>query len=528
MGLDDLKKLTTGFIKGWKKGKLKETLQETAELAIDGKIKIAELEETIRQQKDEILRLKGEKGRPKIKPANTNKGLNPPPRKKHKKKNKKADLQIDEEVELDVDPKDLPKDAKKIGSRDIVIQEIEISRRNLKFVIRRYFSPLEGKVIEGVLPAGFKGSQFGPQLRSFCLYQYYKCRTPHKKIIKMLEDWGIEMSAGALSSILNKQDDVFRDDLASAKKAAIKKQSRVYLDDTGARINGVNANTHGLSNDFFTQYETGFSKSRLSTLRALYGKDEYLIDGQAISFVAEKLKRAKITGQLYPLLDQLFTEAELQNRLQGLKKDELDMVKSAGLRSALRQEGKIKFLISDDGTNFNDILPNHQLCWVHEIRKYKKLPVYHEILVKEVDQVVKSWQRLYKKMRRYGRCPDQDLRLEIRSEFDQIVEKRSRIEVLDKQLELTKKNKQRLLLFLRYPQLPLHSNMIERDLRERVIKRKISLQNRSIEGVKAWDLMLSLASTCQKLKLSFWRYLEDRVSQREAIPYLGKLVISHS
>jgi hypothetical protein len=60
-----------------------------------------------------------------------------------------------------------------------------------------------------------------------------------------------------------------------------------------------------------------------------------------------------------------------------------------------------------------------------------------------------------------------------------------------------------------------------------VIKRKISLQNRSIQGGQAWDLMLSLASTCRKLDLSFWRYLEDRISGRESIPYLGKLVTSH-
>lgn len=68
--------------------------------------------------------------------------------------------------------------------------------------------------------------------------------------------------------------------------------------------------------------------------------------------------------------------------------------------------------------------------------------------------------------------------------------------------------------------------MIEIDLRERVIKRNISLQNRSLEGVKAWDLMLSLVSTCRKIQLSFWRYLEDRISKREAIPYLGKVLSS--
>ena len=69
MALDDLKKLTSGFIKGWKKGKLKETLKETAELAIEEKIKNAELEEKLAGLQDEIRRLKGEKKKPKIKPT---------------------------------------------------------------------------------------------------------------------------------------------------------------------------------------------------------------------------------------------------------------------------------------------------------------------------------------------------------------------------------------------------------------------------------------------------------------------------
>jgi hypothetical protein len=72
----------------------------------------------------------------------------------------------------------------------------------------------------------------------------------------------------------------------------------------------------------------------------------------------------------------------------------------------------------------------------------------------------------------------------------------------------------------------LHNNQAEIDIRERFIKRKISLQNRSLDGMKAWDLMLSLTSTCRKIDLSFWRYLEDRISMGEAIPYLGKVMNS--
>ena len=144
MAIDDLLKLTTGFIKGWKKGKLKETLKETAKIAANEKIKVAELEEKNRQLQDEINRLKGEKSKPKIKPANT-KDLNPPAKKPRKKKAKKTDLEIDETIEVDVDKSELPDDAKFVGTRDAVIQEIVLKRRNLKFVIKRYYSKELGK-----------------------------------------------------------------------------------------------------------------------------------------------------------------------------------------------------------------------------------------------------------------------------------------------------------------------------------------------------------------------------------------------
>ena len=115
MSFDEIKNLTKGFVKGWKKGKLKEKLVETAEVLLGEKIKVSQLEEKIRQMDDEIKRLKGEKGKPKIKPASTNKELNPGPKKPHNKKQKNKNIEVDETVELDVDKSELPKDAKKIG-----------------------------------------------------------------------------------------------------------------------------------------------------------------------------------------------------------------------------------------------------------------------------------------------------------------------------------------------------------------------------------------------------------------------------
>ena len=205
MAIDDLLNLAKGFLDGWNNGRIKRTLKRTAQIAVDMSVKVSELEEKLRHHENEIRRLKGEKPKPQIKPTST-KDLNPPAKKKHEKKSKNEDIEIDESINLDVPKEDLPKDAKFIGKRKIIVQEMEIKRRNLEFWINRYWSEELGRVIEAELPTGFKGSQFGPTLRSFILYQYYKNRVPHEKIRKNLEDWGIFVSKGTIVNILNERE----------------------------------------------------------------------------------------------------------------------------------------------------------------------------------------------------------------------------------------------------------------------------------------------------------------------------------
>lgn len=535
MSIDDLVFLAKGLIKGWNKEKLEEKLKSTALDALDTRIKNAELEEKVSSLEDEIRRLKGEKPKPKITPANTAE-LNPPPKKKHQKKEKKADLKIDQKVEVDVEDEDLPSDAKFIGKRTIIIQDMIIKRNNIEFTINRYWSDELGRVIEGKIPDEFKGSEFGPSLRSFIIYQYYKNRVPHKKIVEMLYDWGIEISKGTVCNILNNCEEVFPEDLKSARDAALKKCSQVHIDETGAKFKGIRGYTFGVSNKFFTSFTTGFEKNRWFSVGALLGGTQgFLVNRDTVSFIAKKLKKPKITNYFSKLEgDKIYSRAELEKLFTDpifdeINKKQLDIVRTACAVGALRSRAigsPVKFIISDDAPNFVDLVENHQLCWVHEIRKYKLCEVFKRIESETLEKLVDQWRSFYKLMKRFKDNQTRELRMKVRSEFDRISSIKTLVRPLDEQLARTKANKKELLLFLKYPQLPLHNNMAEIDIRERVIKRKISMQNRSLEGMKAWDLMLSLASTCRKLNLSFWKYLEDRISMRDAIPYLGKVINS--
>ena len=61
------------------------------------------------------------------------------------------------------------------------------------------------------------------------------------------------------------------------------------------------------------------------------------------------------------------------------------------------------------------------------------------------------------------------------------------------------------------PEVPLHTNGSERDLRPQVIRRKISGGTRSEAGRDGRDAFLGLRQTCAKLGLSFWDYLGARL-----------------
>jgi hypothetical protein len=76
-----------------------------------------------------------------------------------------------------------------------------------------------------------------------------------------------------------------------------------------------------------------------------------------------------------------------------------------------------------------------------------------------------------------------------------------------------------------------HQRSSERDLRGFVIKRKISGGTVSRDGRQARDSMLGLMKTCQKLGLSFWHYLGDRLgigTSHPSIPPLATMIVTRA
>jgi hypothetical protein len=101
-------------------------------------------------------------------------------------------------------------------------------------------------------------------------------------------------------------------------------------------------------------------------------------------------------------------------------------------------------------------------------------------------------------------------------------------------------HKDELLRVLDTPQVPLHTNAAEADIRSDVTRRKISGGTRHADGRRVRDTFTGLKKTpdpaavprrqerggfaCRKLAYSFWQYLLSRLQGDDRIPYLPDVI----
>jgi len=107
--------------------------------------------------------------------------------------------------------------------------------------------------------------------------------------------------------------------------------------------------------------------------------------------------------------------------------------------------------------------------------------------------------------------PSPERAVELRARFDRIFKRRTGYATLDRLLKRLHANKDELLRVLDRPEIPLNTNVSENDIRVCVTKRKVSGGTVSQNGRIARDVMLGLAKTCAKLKISFFHYLGARL-----------------
>jgi hypothetical protein len=202
------------------------------------------------------------------------------------------------------------------------------------------------------------------------------------------------------------------------------------------------------------------------------------------------------------------------------------MATEGALTASLLKHGKFSELVimSDDAGQFKLAGFLNTLCWVHAERTIKKLIPYMENNRLAQELVREQIWQFYQDLKAYKKAPSKDKKLALATRFDEIFTQKTCFQSLNLALERLYKNKQELLLVLLRPEIPLHNNLSENDIRDYVKKRKISATTRSDAGRKARDTMLSLKKTCQKLGFSFFGYLLDSISLTNLIPPLPQLI----
>jgi len=490
--------------------------------------------------RDEINQLKGEQGKPQFR-AKSGKGerrdissekeRHQP--KKWKKRSKKNSVKIDREEVLDIDRATLPPDAEFKGYVDVVVQDLVLKTDNVCFRKAKYYSPSEGKTYLAPLPDGYRG-EFGPGVRSLAVEMYFGANVSEGSLLGLFGSAGLEISSGQVSNLLIQDQDIFHEEKEAIYRAGLASSPWQLIDTTGTRVNGKDAHCHIVCTGQYTAYFTHPRNDRLAVIDVLRGGQErrFLPGEEALSFVEvfglSALRREQLAHvRCDELLDEEALLTLLEEQLPGLGPIQRKWILDATALAAYRAEREWPIdplLVADGAPQFRTVTDELALCWVHEGRHYKKLIPLVDWHRRQLAEFRERFSCYYRKLRSYREQPTPDQAVHLEAEFDELFSTVTGYDALDERIANTRTKKDMLLVVLRHPEIPLHTNDAELGARVRVRKRDVSYGPRTQKGVDAWDTFQTLAETAKKLHVSFHDYLYDRISGAYQMPALADLV----
>jgi Transposase IS66 family len=500
--------------------------------------RIQRQEEQIELLKEEVRILKGLKKRPQFKPSgmeeqteadeDSDQEKKDTRRPGSDKRSKTAELVIHEEKIISPSRR-IPRGSRFKGYRDVVVQELRIQCHNTRYRLERWITP-QGKGLCGQLPAELAGHHFGPKLRSYVLYQHHHCQVTQPLLHEQLREWGIDISSGQIDALLSSDHDCFHAEKDALLERGLATARYVTVDDSGARHQGHNGYVTQIGNAFFAWFCSTFSKSRINFLTLLCaGEVRYRINAYALEYMCEQGLPATPIQELMSrstrvLTDTVGWEAHLDRLGIALERHRRIATEGA-LLGTLAERGLTELVIvSDDAGQFKVL--QHGLCWIHSERLIHTMLPLNEDHRQDIEHVRDQLWKLYADLKAYKLNPRKRLQRGLRRAFDELFTQKTRYQGLNQLLKRLHQNKEELLRVLQHPQIPLHTNDSERDVRDYVKKRKVSGGTRSDRGRQCRDTFISLKKTCRKLGVSFWDYLNDRIAQLDLIPPLPDLVVA--
>jgi hypothetical protein len=422
----------------------------------------------------------------------------------------------------------LPPGSRFKGYRDFVVQDLKIQPHNTRYRLEVWQTP-EGEWLYGELPPTLQGGHFGPGLRGYVLYQHHHCHVTQPLLHEQLLEWGIDLSVGQIDALLSGHNEPFFAEKDHLLEVGLEVSAFITVDDSGARHQGRNGYVTQIGNDFFAWFSSTESKSRINFLQLLQaGEPVYGLNDEALAYWVEQgLPQALRQGLMaHPILELATTEAwEKHLDDLGIATERHRRIATEGaLLGGLLAKGLSRDLVivSDGAGQFAILL--HALCWVHAERLIHKLIPLNAPQRQDQERVRGELWTLYADLKAYQHAPDPAAIPALRARFEALFTQKTSWATLNQLLKRLKTHQGELLLVLLRPDIPLHTNGSENDIRGYVKWRKISGGTRSDLGRRCRDTFASLKKTCRKLGISFWDYLNDRIGQVGAIAPLPEIM----
>jgi hypothetical protein len=474
--------------------------------------------------RDENARLKGKPPRPDVKPSGMAEKAQSRGASKAKAKGKKpgrgrkrSRLTIDEDRHLQ--PEGLPNGSRFKGYQDHVVQELVIRSRTVRYRRERWLTP-DGRTLTAPLPGHVQG-HYGGDLRRLIVTLYHRGQMTIPRITTQLRDLGIDidrrqvrrlLQGSGADDLLGEAQDVLQAGLATA--------SWISVDDTGARHQTRNGYCTQIGDDRFTAFLTRFSKSRQNFLELLRaGHSDYVVNAEALAYMRGRNLSQAVIDQLAEGPTSFPDVASWQAHLRGLgldqarvQPDPIRIATEGALWGSVIEHGLLldAVVLSDDAGQFR--VGNHALCWVHTERLVNGVDTFNAAQRQAVDWVRRLIWWFYADLKLYAEAPTAERKAQLKRRFDRVFDRRTKLAPLDRLLRRLHARKSELLTVLDRPEVPLHTNGSERDIRCQVTRRKLSGGTVSDRGRDCRDGFLGLMNTCDKLGVSFWNYLGDRLA----------------